>query len=122
MIIDSIKDFEYFKGMNNNFDEKPIINIADERTSTYIVGTDIGGEAPKIALNETIKKGQVVTVCGKLPSKKNLAKVVEGSSVTKSSNPDGSYPITINVEITDEKTIKLKKHSWKIYLATLRMV
>ena len=82
MIIDSDKDFDSFEGINNTFDEKPVKNICSERTNTYIVGTDTNGEAPKIDLNETVDKGELVTVIGKLPSKKNLAKVVEGSEIT----------------------------------------
>ena len=71
MVIDSDKDFDYFKGMNNTFDEIPVKNICPVRTNRYTIGTDENGEAPKITLNKTISKGKVVTVVGKVENNVN---------------------------------------------------
>jgi hypothetical protein len=71
MVIDSNKDFDYFKGMNNTFDEIPVKNICPVRTNSYIIGTDENGEASNITLNKTISKGKVVTVVGKVENNVN---------------------------------------------------
>jgi hypothetical protein len=118
MIIDSDKDFDSFEGINNTFDEMPVKNICSERTSSYIVGTDTNGEAPKIDLNESIDKGELVTVIGKLPSKKNLAKVVEGSESTMGNNSEGATPVTIKVENGILKFSGINKHYKTYNLAT----
>ena len=66
MVIDSEKDFDYFKGMNNNFDEKPVNNICSHRTLTYLHGTDEEGKSPKYELTKDVNKGKLLTVVGKI--------------------------------------------------------
>ena len=56
MVIDSNKDFDYFKGMNNTFDEIPVKNICTNRNVT---------SGAKAVLNKAIDKGRTITVVGK---------------------------------------------------------
>ena len=56
MVIDSAKDFGYFKGINNTFDEIPVKNICTSRNVTSGV---------KAVLNKAIDKGRTITVVGK---------------------------------------------------------
>jgi hypothetical protein len=79
MVIDSNKDFDYFKGMNNTFDEIPVKNICKNRTLTYTHGVDEEGVSPQGEMNVNVSKGKVVTVVGKV-----------------SNNPD-NLPISINL-------------------------
>ena len=79
MVIDSNKDFDYFKGMNNTFDEIPVKNICINRTLTYTHGVDEEGVSPQGEMNVNVSKGKVVTVVGKV-----------------SNNPD-NLPISINL-------------------------
>ena len=79
MVIDSDKDFDYFKGMNNTFDEIPVKNICKNRTLTYTHGVDEEGVSPQGEMNVNVNKGKVVTVVGKV-----------------SNNPD-NLPISINL-------------------------
>jgi hypothetical protein len=79
MVIDSNKDFDYFKGMNNTFDEIPVKNICKNRTLTYTHGVDEEGVSPQGEMNVNIGKGKVVTVVGRV-----------------SNNPD-NLPISINL-------------------------
>jgi hypothetical protein len=79
MVIDSNKDFDYFKGMNNTFDEIPVKNICKNRTLTYTHGVDKEGVSPQGEMNVNVAKGKVVTVVGKV-----------------SNNPD-NLPISINL-------------------------
>ena len=79
MVIDSNKDFDYFKGMNNTFDEIPVKNICTNRTLTYTHGVDEEGVSPQGEMAVNVNKGKVVTVVGKV-----------------SNNPD-NLPISINL-------------------------
>ena len=79
MVIDSNKDFDYFKGMNNTFDEIPVKNICTNRTLTYTHGVDEEGVSPQGEMNVNVSKGKVVTVVGRV-----------------SNNPD-NLPISINL-------------------------
>ena len=79
MVIDSDKDFDYFKGMNNTFDEIPVKNICKNRTLTYTHGVDEEGVSPQGVMNVNVNKGKVVTVVGRV-----------------SNNPD-NLPISINL-------------------------
>ena len=71
MVVDSEKDLDYFKGMNNNFDEKPVNNICSHRTLTYLHGTDEEGKSPQYELTKTINKGKLLTVVGKVNNNPN---------------------------------------------------
>ena len=84
MVNDSDKDFDYFKGMNNTFDEIEVKNIAADRTLTYTHGVDEEGVSPQGILNKNVGKGKLLTVCGKV-----------------SNNPD-NLPISINLYNNDE--------------------
>ena len=103
MVIDSAKDFDYFKGINNTFDEIPVKNICTSRNVTS--GT-------KAVLNKAIDKGRTITVVGKAanndPITLNLYNTTGRATGKNLFNPEMYRGASVNngkLTVTDEGQI-----------------